>query len=65
MNYRNNGLREFIEMSKEFPEYSLGEVLYSGLRLAGVKNIQDLLEKTDEELFTAINKAIEVEKENA
>ncbi len=61
MNYKNNGLRELQELSKQYPDYTLGEVLYASLKLTGAKKIQDLLEKTDEEIFTAINKAIEVE----
>lgn len=63
MNYRNEGIREISGLAKQFPEYTLGEILYASLRLTGVKSIQDLLNKTDEEIFTAINKSIEVETE--
>lgn len=63
MNYRNEGIREIQGFAKQYPDYTLGEVLYASLRLTGAKKIQDLLEKTDEEIFTAINKAIEVEQD--
>lgn len=65
MNYKNIGIREISELAKTVPDYTLGETLYAFLRLAGVKEIKQLLEKTDEEIFTAINKAVEVEKEIA
>lgn len=63
MNYKNNGVREFQEFAKQHPDYSLGEIFYAIARTAKVNKISDLLEKTDEEMFTAINKAIEVEHE--
>jgi hypothetical protein len=64
MNFKNNALRELLNFSKEFPEYSLGEILYSVIRITGAKKISDLLTLSDEEIFSAIEKAKVQEKEN-
>lgn len=64
MNFKNNALRELQNLSKDFPEYSLGEVLYSAFRLTGAKKISELLMLSDEEIFSAIEKAKTQEKEN-
>ncbi len=64
MNFKNNALRELPNFAKEFPEYSLGEILYSAIRLTGSKKISDLLILSDEEIFSAIEKAKIQEKEN-
>jgi hypothetical protein len=64
MNFKNNALRELPNFAKEFPEYSLGEILYSAIRLTGAKKISDLLILSDEEIFSAIEKAKIQEKEN-
>jgi len=65
MNYKNNAIREMQELVKSFPDYTLGEILYSFLRVAGAKSISDILEKSDEELFTAIEKTKTIENETA
>lgn len=64
MNFKNNALRELPNFSKEFPDYSFGEILYSVIRLTGAKKISDLLTLSDEEIFSAIEKAKLQEKEN-
>jgi hypothetical protein len=64
MNFKNNALRELQNLSKDFPEYSLGEVLYSAIRITGAKKISDLLTLSDEEIFSAIEKAKTKEKED-
>jgi hypothetical protein len=64
MNFKNNALRELQNLSKDFPEYSLGEVLYSAIRITGAKKISDLLTLSDEEIFSAIEKAKTQEKED-
>jgi hypothetical protein len=64
MNFKNNALRELQNLSKDFPEYSLGEVLYSALRLTGAKKISDLITLSDEEIFSAVEKAKTQEKED-
>lgn len=64
MNFKNNALRELQNLSKDFPEYSLGEILYSAIRLTKAKKISDLLTVSDETLFSAIEKAKTQEKEN-
>ena len=64
MNFKNNALRELPNFAKDFPEYSLGEILYSAIRLTWAKKISDLLILSDEEIFSAIEKAKIQEKEN-
>lgn len=63
MNYKNNALRDLQSFAKEFPEYSLGELLYSVLRLTGAKKVSDLVTLSDEDIFSAIEKTIVDEKE--
>ena len=63
MNFKNNALRELQNFSKDFPDYSLGEILYSALRLTGAKKISDLLTLSDEEIFSAVEKAKSQERE--
>lgn len=64
MNYRNNAIRELQDFSKEFPNYTLGELLYSILRLNNISKISDLLTVSDEDLFSSIEKTKQEEKEN-
>lgn len=64
MNFKNNAIRELQVFSKEFPTYTLGELLYSALRLTTAKTIPDLLTLSDEEIFSAIEKTTQQEKEN-
>lgn len=63
MNYKNNALRDLQNFAKDFPEYSLGELLYSILRLTGAKKVSDLVILSDEDIFSAIEKTIVDEKE--
>lgn len=64
MNFKNNALRELPILAKELPEYSFGELLYSVIRLTGAKKVSDLLSLSDEEIFSAIEKAKIQEKED-
>jgi hypothetical protein len=64
MNFKNNALRELPILSNELPKYTLGELLYSVIRLTGAKKVSDLLELSDEEIFSAIEKAKLQEKED-
>ena len=64
MNYKNNAIREIQNFTKEFPDYSFGESLYAVLRLTGAKTISDLLLLSDEEIFSAVEKAKLEEKES-
>lgn len=64
MNFKNNALRELPILANELPEYTLGELLYSVIRLTGAKKVSDLLELSDEEIFSAIEKAKLQEKED-
>ena len=63
MNFKNNAIRELQEFSKEFPEYTLGELLYSALRLTGAIRISDIMKVSDEDIFSAIEKTRQEEKE--
>lgn len=64
MNFKNNAIRELQDFSKEFPNYTLGELLYSTLRLTNVKKLSDLLQLSDEDIFSAVEKTKQEEKEN-
>lgn len=63
MNIKNLTFRELDELSKVLENYSIGEVLYSALRLTKANTINDLMKIKDEVFYTAINKAKEIEKE--
>lgn len=63
MNFKNNAIRELQDFAKEFPEYSLGELLYSAIRLTNAKKISDILLLSDEDIFSAIEKTKQEEKE--
>jgi hypothetical protein len=63
MNFKNNAIRELQEFAKEFPEYTLGELLYSALRLTGASKISDTMKVSDEDMFSAIEKTRQEEKE--
>jgi len=63
MNYRNIAIREIQEFSKEFNEYSAAEILYSGIRLLKLKKLTDLHKVSDEDIFTAFNKAREEQRD--
>jgi hypothetical protein len=63
MNFKNNAVRELQEFAKEFPEYTLGELLYSAIRLTSAKKISDIMLLTDEDIFSAIEKTRQEEKE--
>jgi hypothetical protein len=63
MNFKNNAIRELQDFSKEFPEYTLGELLYSALRLTGASKISDIMKVSDEDIFSAIEKTRQEEKE--
>lgn len=63
MNYKKNSLREIDKFIQEFPDYTLGEVLYTVLRLTKVEKLSDIKKLSDEEIFSAVEQANEVEKE--
>jgi hypothetical protein len=63
MNFKNNAIRELQEFSKEFPDYTLGELLYSAIRLTGASKISDIMNISDEDMFSAIEKTRQEEKE--
>lgn len=50
-------------MFNEYPLYSEGEILYTILRELKISKLSDLMNKTAEEIYTAINRAKETEKE--
>lgn len=64
MNYKKNALRELDKLTQEFPDYTLGEVLYSVLRLTKITDISGLKKLSDEDIFSAAEKATDEEKDN-
>lgn len=64
MNFKNNALRELLVLTKDFPDYTLGEIFYSIFRLTNTKKVSDLLTLSDEEIFSAIEKSKIQEKED-
>jgi hypothetical protein len=67
MNYKNIGLRDFEKFTGMFSKvengYSLGETFYAVLRATKVRTINELMQKSDEEIATSINKALYEENE--
>lgn len=65
LNHRNIALRELKDMADKFPSYTLGEILYSVIRegVSGIKEVKDLKNLSDEEVYTMIEKANETETE--
>ena len=49
---------------KEFPDYSLPEILYSILSCANLKKISELLEVTEKDLITAAEKSKHLERDD-
>lgn len=65
MNYKNNTVRELQDFINQHPQMSLGEIFYTISRELKITNKSEFLEKEDEEMYTAVNKAKETEKEYA
>ena len=67
MNYRPLVLNKFKEFSKDFTEYTFGQLVHSILTKMEDKPSNSkmgwLLELKDDEVYTAIEKSIEFEKE--
>jgi len=65
MNYRNIALRGLKEYADEFPEYALGQILYSVVRkeVTDCNSIKSLRDLTDEQVYSIIDKARETERE--
>ncbi len=62
MNHKNIGLRDFGKFAEMFSKvengYSLGETFYAVLRATKVTTINELMQKSDEEIAASINKAL-------
>lgn len=63
MNYKNESIRQLQQFVKDIQDYSLGEIIYSATRLTGAKTIIDIKNLSDEDFYTAIEKASQLEKE--
>jgi hypothetical protein len=65
MNYKSIALAELNSFAKEYPEYTLAEVLYSFLRTksSGCESINDIQKMSDETLYNVIENARDNEKE--
>jgi hypothetical protein len=68
MNYRNETIRELLRFGQEFPDYTLGELLFSVLQPVSLHNgkgsLSWITNIPDEQFFTFVEKAREVEKED-
>ena len=62
INYTKVAKAELQEILNMFPNYSLGEILYSFSRFSG-ENVKWMLKTTDQDLFSMIEKAIKTEKD--
>lgn len=68
INYKPLFFDKLSEYTEKLPEYSLGEIFYSIITQLNRSNIDinakgDLLEITDKQLYSAIDKAIKDETE--
>lgn len=65
MNYRNIAISELMETANRFPDNSIGQVILSVIKRRENKDIsvqEWLFSVTDEDFFTAIEKANQVEQ---
>lgn len=62
INFKKNALRELQNYSELISSYTLGELLYGALRLTEAKTIKDLRDLSDEAIFSAFEKASQIEK---
>ena len=66
MQYRPLVLNKLKEFSKEFPQYSIGELLYSMIASSGLGEdftLSKLLKISDQDFYSMIEKSIELESE--
>lgn len=63
MNHRPIAVKALLNFISEFSNYTLGQILYSILVTLKIENRRDLLKVKDEELFNAVQKTIENERE--
>lgn len=70
MNYKNINKRELADIAEHFPNekgnsYSIPEILYSIIRIAigSEGKVKDIKNLTEQELYTAINNAKQIENE--
>ena len=67
MNYRHISKDAMTDFSNNFPEMSLGEIMYSILREVNtgkkIGSISELLEIDDKSMYLAIEKAVRDERE--
>lgn len=68
MNYKNITLRELKEFGDEHPDYSVADLLYSVLQPVAIHNekssLQWIRNISDEQMFTFVERAKELEKED-
>lgn len=68
MNFKNESIRELLKFGQEFPEYSLSELLFSVFQPValhkGKASLSWITDISDKQIFTIIEKAREVEKED-
>lgn len=65
MNFKKIAVRTVSEFVDESPEMSLGDILYSIVRTpnSGIKELKDLRDMSDEQIYSIIEKAKKFERE--
>lgn len=65
MNLKPLIIKKIEEYTETFPDYSFGEILYSCLTSANIKDINktDLLKITDNDFYTMLELSMNLEKE--
>lgn len=66
MNYKSAGLSEIAKIAAEFPDYTLGQILYAinSRKPEGVSLNEWLFTVSDEDLYTAIERTKLIERED-
>lgn len=65
MNFKKIAIRTISEFVEECPEMGLGDILYSVIRAqnSGIKDLKDLRNMSDENIYSIIEKAKNFERE--
>lgn len=65
MNYKKIALKTFTEFVEKNPDLTIGQIFYSIVRPnnSGAKDIRDLKNVSDEDMYTAIEKAKQLEED--
>lgn len=67
MNFKNESIRTLQDLATEYPNYSLGELMFSCFQKIAVKNkttVSVFLTLSDEDIYTEIEKTFKRLEEN-